>query len=540
MASDIILTGGRVYLGLAEGFAEAIAIKNGRIAAVGSAADIEAWKGLDTRVVDLRGRCALPGLNDAHMHLLPIGLGMKEINLRTEDGVDRIDEILARVAKAAAQAKAGEWIRGRGYDHNELAEKRHPTAEELDQVAPDHPVFIQRTCGHIGVANTAALRAGGIGSDTPSPEGGLIERRDGELTGMLAERAMRFIIDVMPKASHEELVEAIERGGRFMLEQGFTSVMDAGVGMNMGMPEVLAYETAAEERRLPVRTWACLYGDPGGIVEEAHTLGYRAGREVGLLRYGAAKVFTDGSAGSLTAAMSTPYQVGDPENHGILCFSNKEVHERLRHFHELGYQLAIHAIGDVAIEQVLSGIEKADSAAYPIAGRRHRIEHCGFLTQNQMRRMSAAGIYPVPQPAFIYEFGDLYITNLGLERAQAGYPMRGWLKSGQFPAASSDAPVCSTDPFKNMYTMVTRKTRRGTVIAADQTLTMAEAVHAYTYCGAFSQFAESDLGRLVPGQKADIAILSEDIFTGPVDRLEADVRCDMTILNGAVVFDRSN
>lgn len=536
--ADTVLLNGRIFCGLAEGFVEALAIGDGKVLAMGSADEIAALQGPGTKVVDLAGRVAIPGLNDAHMHLIPLGLGMSEVNLRPEEGVRSIDEILSRIAVAAKAKKPGEWVFGRGYDHNELAEGRHPTAAELDRVAPDNPVYIKRTCGHVGVINGKAMQEAGIGHNTPSPDGGLIERRDNKLTGLLAESALRIVVEAMPRPSHAQLKAAIDKAGHYMLAQGFTSVMDAGVGMTAGMDEITAYEEAAREGALPLRTWVCIYGNADGIGDEAHAAGYRFGREVGLLRYGAMKVFGDGSAGGLTAAVSEPYIVGDPDNHGIFIYSDEKMHGYLAHYHKLGYQLAIHAIGDAAIEQVLSGIEKADSAEQPIRGRRHRIEHCGFLTDGQLARMASAGIDPVPQPVFIYEFGDLYVTNLGQERADASYPMRKWLDGGLAAAASSDAPVCATDPFKNLFTMVTRKTKRGTVIGGAETLSMEEAVHAYTALGAYTQFAEDRLGRLVPGQLADIAVLSQDIFSIPVEAVENEVRCDLTLLGGEVVFDR--
>jgi predicted amidohydrolase YtcJ len=536
--ADIIISGGRIFSGLAEGFVDALAIGGDRVLAAGPADEVMSLRGDGTRLIDLDGRVAIPGLNDAHMHLLLLGLGMKEVNLRAEEGVRSIDELLRRIADDVKTKKPGQWVVGAGYDHNELAERRHPTADELDRIAPDNPIYIKRTCGHIAVVNAQAMRAAGIGHNTPNPDGGLIERRDNRLTGLLAESAMRLVVAAMPKPSKAELVTAIEHAGQYMLAQGFTSVMDAAVGMAAGMDEIEAYEEAARSNRLPVRTWVCIYGNPDGIADVAHAAGHRFGREVGRLRYGAMKVFADGSAGGLTAAMSEPYSAGEPDNRGLFCFSEEEMHGLLARYHDLGYQLAIHAIGDAAIEQVLSGMEKAASAEKPIQGRRHRIEHCGFLSDDQLARMAAAGIDPVPQPIFIYEFGDLYIHNLGQARAGASYPMRRWLDAGLHPAASSDAPVSATDPFKNLFTMVTRKSKRGTVIGERERLTMEEAVHAYTYCGAFTQFAEGQVGRLVPGQAADIAILSHDIFAVEPEVVETQARCDMTILGGEIVFDR--
>ena len=535
---SLVLTGGRIFCGLNEGFVEAIAVASDRVIATGTAAAMAELAGPKTRVIDLAGRVAIPGLNDAHMHLLPLGLSMSEINLRPESGAGSIAEILRRVAERAKDAKPGEWIKGRGYDHNELTERRHPTAEELDRVAPNNPVCLTRTCGHVAIINTAAMRAAGIGHNTPSPDGGLIERRDNRLTGLLAERALRLIVEASPRPGKDELRDAIDRASRFMLSQGFTSVMDAAVGMVAGMDEIAAYEQMASDGTLPLRVWICVYGNSDGIGEEAHAAGYRFGREVGRLRYGAMKVFGDGSAGGLTAAMSEPYLVGDPDNRGIFCYTDEQMHDYLARYHGQGYQLAIHAIGDAAIEQVLSGIEKAGTPDNPVLGRRHRIEHCGFLSDSQIARMAAAGIDPVPQPVCMYEFGDLYLTNLGQARTEIAYPMRKWFDAGLHPAASSDAPVSTTDPFKNLFTMTTRMSNRHTVLGEAERLSMEEAVHAYTYFGAYTQFAEDRVGRLVPGQLADIEVLSQDIFACTADVLENGTQCDLTILGGDIVFDR--
>jgi len=316
--------------------------------------------------------------------------------------------------------------------------------------------------------------------------------------------------------------------------QGFTAVMDANVGMAGGIMEVAAYRAAQATGRLPVRVWVCLAGNPEGIADAAWAQGVRPGDGDDMLRWGAMKVFADGSAGGLTAAMFEPYRQGGT---GVFCFPEAAMHGLLDRYHREGWQLAIHAIGDAAIEQVLSGMEAADSAAMPVAGRRHRIEHCGFLSPSQMARMAARGIEPVPQPVFMYEFGDLYVTNLGEARAAAAYPMRSWLEAGQNPAASSDAPVSSTDPFQNLFTMVTRQTNKGTVIGAQEAISLEQAMHCLTYCGAYTQFAEDRRGRIRPGMLADIAVLSRDIFADGPEALR-DTRADLTLLGGKAVFDR--
>jgi len=199
--------------------------------------------------------------------------------------------------------------------------------------------------------------------------------------------------------------------------------------------------------------------------------------------------------------------------------------------------MAIHAIGDAAIEQVLSSYEKALAAA-PDSDRRHRIEHCGFVSADHIARMRAAGVYPAPQPIFIYDFGDLYHSVVGTERADASYPMRGWFNAGLKPSASTDAPVCDANPFLNIYTMLTRRTGKGTVLGGQERLTIDEALQAYTEYGAFAEKAETRKGRLVPGMLGDVAVFSRDMLTASPEEI-LDTRCDITIRGGEVVFDRN-
>lgn len=537
MPTDLLLSGGRIFLGLDQGETDALAIAGNRVVATGAAARDAGGPG--TRRIDLAGRLAVPAFNDCHMHLMSVGLGLEQINLRPEAGVRDIAAILARVRAAAAAKAPGEWILGRGYDHGELREGRHPSADELDAAAPDHPVYLVRTCGHVAVANTRALRAAGIGPETAAPPGGLIERRENRLTGLLAEQALRLVTAVMPEVSDARMVEAIERAGRHMLEQGVASVMDANVGPRRGLAEIDAYQAAKRDGRLPVRAYLCLYGhpEPEGIVRRAHAAGHTHLSGDDFLRIGPVKVFADGSAGGRTAAMSAPY-LGDggaaDGGHGVFVWDDATMHALLREAHDLGYQLAIHAIGDAAIEQVLTGMEKAGASP----DRRHRIEHCGFLTPAQRARMKARGILPVPQPVFIYEFGDLYIKVCGRDRALASYPMRTWMEEGHFPGASSDAPVSTTDPCKNLFTMTTRRTSKGTVLNAAEALSLPQAIAALTFNGAYVSKCEDRKGTLAPGMLADVTVLSRDPFRDGVEVLEHATRADITIVDGRVGFDR--
>ncbi|MFO0198947.1 MAG: amidohydrolase [Alphaproteobacteria bacterium] len=534
MQADLLCYNGSVFPGVGLGFSNALAIHSGRIIALGD--DAMAIAGPDTKRIDLAGRSAIPAFNEAHMHLLPYGLGLSQVNLRAEQ-VRSLDELLTRIRTAASDAPRGAWILGRGYDHGALDVGRHPDMAELDKAAPDNPVFITRTCGHMGVANSAAMRLAGIGHNTPDPEGGVIERKAGRLTGLFQERAMRLVRDVMPPPSEAEMVDAIERASLHLASLGFASATDMNVGMTAGMAEIDAYETAKRSGRLPVRMWQVLAGNPEGIAADAWAAGLRPMGGDDSLRWGAVKVFADGSAGGLTAAFFEPYLASAGGGTGVFTFPDETIHALLKLYHEQGWQLDIHAIGDAAIEQVLRGMEAADSPAHPFTGRRHRIEHCGFVTRDQRRRMLARGILPVPQPVFMYEFGDLYVRNLGMTRAEAAYPMKTWLDEGHHPAASSDCPVSTVDPFINLYTMLTRRTNKGSVLGEAERLTLAEALHCYSWCGAYTQFAEDRRGNLAIGMQADVAILSRDIFTLDGEEISS-VQVDATLRDGAPIFDR--
>ena len=524
MTADVILTGGRIFRGLHHGFTEALALRDGRVLALGGDALDAAGPG--TRRIDLAGRVAIPAFNEAHMHLLPFGLTLTQVKLRAEE-VRTLAEVQSRIRAAAETTPRGEWITGWGYDHGALDVKRHPTVSELDRAAPEHPVFIMRTCGHMGVANTAALRAAGIGHNTPDPEGGVIERRDGALTGLIQERALTLIKHAIPQPSQARMVDAIHAAGQHLAAQGFASATDMNVGMTAGLDEIAAYNAARPLQRM----WLVLAANPEGIAEAAAMQPWRPGDDPhSMLRWGGAKVFADGSAGGLTAAFFEPYLQGGT---GVFTFPTETIHELLARWHGRGWQLDIHAIGDAAIEQVLTGMEAAGATP----DRRHRIEHCGFVTRDQRRRMLARGIIPVPQPLFMYEFGDLYVRNLGEARTAAAYPMRTWLDEGHHPSASSDSPVCTTDPFLNLFTMVTRETNQGTILGAEQRLSIEEAVHCYTWCGAYSTFAEHTRGTLEPGMDADIAVLSQDIFACAPEALPI-TRADITLRGGVPIHDR--
>ncbi|MDP6346489.1 MAG: amidohydrolase [Alphaproteobacteria bacterium] len=536
--ADLILQGGRIFVGPDWGFAEALAIADDRIIAVGADSDLEGLAGPDSRVVDLQGRAAVPGFNDAHQHMLSLGLSLLEVDLRADE-VRALDELLRRIRQRAETIGPGQWVVGGRYDHFQLDVGRHPTRQELDAAAPGNPVFIVRACGHVAVANSLALRAAGIDETTPDPAGGQIIRRDGRLTGELREGARDPVKWVIPPQPPAALVEALEQAGKLYHRYGITSIMDAGVGLRQKMDDLDAFRDAHRQGRLPVRCYLSILGGSDGIQDTAGTAGLTTGSGDEYLKIGSVKLFADGSAGGRTAAMTEPYlNGGDGEEKGLLILSDDEMDHWVARYHGQGNQVSIHAIGDAAIEQSLNAIERAmagdDGAGHD---RRHRIEHCSFTTPAQIERMRRLGVLPAPQPVFIREFGDLYVDVLGHARPAASYPMRSWVEAGLSPASGSDAPVSDFDPMKNLHAMLTRETDRGIVLGPNQTIDLAEAVTTLTQNGAYASFSERVKGTLEPGMLADVAVLDSDIFDTPVEHLPA-CQCDMTILAGAVVYDR--
>ncbi|MHC1550589.1 amidohydrolase [Phyllobacterium sp. K27] len=534
--ADLVLHSGKIWTGYGNPIAEAISVLGNKVLASGSNTDIKASIGPDTRVVDLAGRFAMPGLNDAHLHLISTGLLRSKVDA-TPDAVPTRSMLLAALQARAAETPKGEWVTARGFDQTRYPDGRMPTARELDAALPDHPVSVTRACGHVTVVNSLALALAKIDIDTPDPDGGLIGREAGELTGMLAENAQNLVYNIQPTPSLADIVSAIETGGRHLLQFGITSCMDAAVGQVDGMTEIEAYRQAEGSGRLPVRVWATLLGDPGSsIVEPCHAMGLVTGSGSDMFRIGGVKIFTDGSAGGRTAWMRRPY-VGQPDNFGIQMLPDAQLFELVDRYAALGYTLVCHGIGDAAIDQLVHAYERV-RAANPQHTSRHRIEHCGYVDDAINKRMLQAGVLPAPQQAFIYDFGDAYVSVLGTERGLGSYPIGTWDRLGMRPSTGSDSPVCSPNPFPDLYAMLTRKTHKGTVMDASEILTYEQALRVYTENGAYSQGAEKLKGRLEPGMLADIAVFSSDLLTAEPEKILRQTHCEITILDGRIVYDR--
>jgi predicted amidohydrolase YtcJ len=528
--ADTILYNGTIWCGFEDGVCPALAIWQGRVLATGTDAEMRTLQGPQTAVIDLQGRFATPGLNDNHLHLMPLGISMDWVDA-SPAAAPTLAALQDALRERAATLPKGGWVMARGYDQVKLDIGRHPDRSELDAACPDHPVVLIRACGHVTLGNSLALDMAGVTLETPAPSGGVIEKVNGRLTGLLAENAQGLLRDAAPPPSVEDLIAAVERAGNYLLSRGITSCMDAAVGMVTGFSEIHAYHLALRDGRLPVRVWQVLLGDPGkSIVQDCFDAGLVSGVGCDMLRVGAVKIFLDGSAGGRTAWMKQPYP-GEDATHGVQILQTEVLEGLVTQYHNMGYRLACHAIGDGAIEQLITAYE-----AVQVPQRGHRIEHCGFSDDAQHKRMKAAGIVPVPQQVFVHDFGNSYVAVLGEDRALSCYPMRTWTDMGFKPSTGSDAPVCKPDPWPNLHNMVTRQTWNGTVMDADQCLSMEEALRAYTEYSAHSQDADGVKGRLVPGQLADIAVFSRNLLKATPDEVLKDTHCTMTLLGGKVVY----
>jgi len=532
-SADLLFINGQVItMDPARPAAEALATLGNRIAAVGAASDLAGLKGPATRVIDLGGASLLPGLVDAHCHLAGYGMYLAGVDCRYP-AVHSIADIQEKIRQAAGATPPGQWIRGWAYDHKKLREGRHPTRWDLDAVAPRHPAVVHRTCFHIAVANSRALELCGIAAETPDPKGGRILRdEDGQPNGVLVDAALERL-GGLAEPSPDELRRALIEGARGFLPHGVTSIHDAG---GRGPAQVQAAVAARRAGDLNVRVYMLLWSSAAAEETYSSFLGTRIGTGFGddWLRIGHFKLMADGSSSGPTAAMRAHYD-SNPEDSGLLYYSQEEVTELFSRAYRCGYQSTAHAVGDRAVEVVVNGIEAATAGAEPLPVP-PRIEHCGFVDPDLLRRIKSLDIMPIPQPAFIYDFGDGYLRDYG-SRTRYMFACRSFFDSGIVAAASSDCPVTSPNPMLGIYTAMTRRTRTGQVVGPEEAISLEEALRMYTVHGALASGEADRKGSLTVGKLADLTVLSDPILAVGTETIK-DVVNVMTVVDGRVVFER--
>ncbi|HEV2782390.1 MAG TPA: amidohydrolase [Actinophytocola sp.] len=451
-------------------------------------------------VSDLQGATVLPGFIDAHVHLTWAGLTEGGVTIA---GATRVDDALAIIADAAAARPAGEWVEIHGYDQRVLG--RHLTAAELDPISRGRHVVLLHTSGHAGVVNTAVLdRLPGVPHDN----------------GLLGDAGLTAMRGVRPPYPVAEIADAIERSARTCRSEGVTAAAEAGIGVHGGLisysgAEAAAFQLLADTGRLPIRVRLMVAAEalhplathPSDGIARGIDLGLRTGFGGDRLSLGAIKMFTDGGMGPRTAALSAPYAGSD--HSGDLFTDPDVIHGYVRDGHRAGWQLAIHAIGDRAVDLALDALEAAQTA-HPRPDARHRIEHAGLVRPDQLPRFAAVGATAVVQPSFLWYFGDDYAAIMGEDRMAWLYRGKSFLNHGIPLVASSDRPVTPGAPLRAIQFMVTRTSSSGRLIGPDEPVTVDAALRAYTSNAAHACRWESVLGSVTPGKHADLVVLGDD------------------------------
>jgi predicted amidohydrolase YtcJ len=535
--ADLLFINGNIYtVNGKQPHAEAVAVKADRIVFVGKNTAAQKYKGAKTRVVDLHGATMVPGMTDAHYHF--IGVGQREMNLNLE-GITNLQDFLAKVKARVDQAKPGEWITGRGWIETFWTPRVFPTRWDLDQVAPNNPVFLGRADGHGAVANSMALRLAEITKDTKDPFGGQIlrDKQTGEPVGMLLDNAQGFVTRKIPPTPQANIEQAIVLANKRSIELGWTQVQDPGGSFD----DVELYKKLYGEGKLKIRIYKAVYG-PGPQAQRLLRDGPLMEAFDNRLNVRAIKVVSDGALGSRGAALLAPYSDA-PDSSGFLRVKDEDLLPMLREALQKGIQVETHAIGDAANRFVLDEYEKALKAVpageRKIKNPRWRIEHSQIVNPADIPRFAKLGIIPSMQPS--HAIGDLHFapSRLGIDRLKGAYAWNSFIKSGVVVPGGSDAPVERGEPMIEFYAAVARKDMKG--FSGDgwhpeEAVTREQALKMFTIWPAYVAFEEEMRGSIAVGKLADFTVLSADIMKIPeMDILKT--HCLMTVINGEVVFE---
>jgi hypothetical protein len=526
-AADLIVTGGRVWTGNPDApWAEAVAVRGDRIVAVGSRADVESLSGSDTRVIDAAGGLVTPGFIDAHVHFLDGGLNLLSVQLRD---AATPEEFIRRIGDFAEQVPVGTWILGGDWDHT-LWGGELPRRDWIDSVTADHPVFVQRLDGHMGLANGAALRAAGVEDAARDVEGGEVVRYDdGRPTGLVKDNAMGLVTRAIPTSSAAESERALEAAMRYVAARGVTSVTHMGTWGDLAV-----FRRAHDAGRLTTRIHACT---PLSQWKRLRDEVAASGRGDEWLRIGCLKGYVDGSLGSHTAAFFEPF-ADAPDDTGLLVNDPEDLYRWTHGADAAGLQVAVHAIGDRANRiqlDVYERVERENGAR----DRRFRIEHAQHLAPSDIPRFAELGVIPSMQPYHAIDDGRWAEGVIGHDRARTTYAFRSLLDAGARLAFGSDWFVAPATPLEGIYAAVTRRTLDGKNPDGwfpEQKITVEEALAAYTRDAAYAAFEEDLKGSIEVGKLADLVVIDRDITTTPPDEINRAV-VRTTIVGGNVVFD---
>lgn len=530
-SADIVFRNGVVWSGVADSeTATALAIVDDRIMRVGSDGDIDALIGSGTREVDLEGRLIVPGFIDNHTHFMNGGFQLASVDLRD---AATPEEFARRIGEFARDLPEGRWITGGDWDHEQWGGEL-PRAEWIDQLTPNHPVFVRRLDGHMGLANSLALEQAGITIETADPDGGTIVRdpSTGEAAGILRDNAMGLVSRLIPERSEAELDEAFARAQQHALARGVTMINDMGAWSHLE-----TYRRVQGRGELDMRIYSFV---PLGTWQRLETYVEREGRGDDRLAWGALKGFVDGSLGSTTAWFYDPY-TDSPETSGLLTTDTTALRQWVVDADAAGLHVTVHAIGDRANDWLLDVFDEA-AENNGERDRRFRIEHAQHLTPEAIDRMNEQHVIPSMQPYHAIDDGRWAENRIGPDRLQTTYPFRSLLGADARLTFGSDWTVAPIDPLLGIYAAVTRRTIDGANPdgwVPEQIISVEEALHAYTSANAYASYRESDLGTLEEGRIADLVVLSDNLLEIDPVRIP-DLLVDMTVVGGEVVFERAD
>ena len=525
-----VLANGRIYTMDAMGtVAEALVVRDGRVAFAGRLADVNPAVG-ESRI-DLGGRAVLPGLTDAHGHLMYLARG----RLTLDAGGARSEEAIAgKVGEAVARSRPGDWISGRGWDQNLWPGRQFPTKASLDRVAPRNTVALVRVDGHATWCNSAALQASGVTRDTPDPTGGIVVKdAGGEPTGLLVDTAQRLVQRAEPLPSEERFDEAVRDAIGECLAAGLTGIHEMGATLFA----LASYRRLVERGQFPFRNYAAV----AGRSEETWAHYRERGPEEigdGQVMVRAFKLLSDGALGSRGAALHSPY-CDDPENRGLLLIPAEELSRLAGEAMERGFQVCVHAIGDRANTLTLDTFERVLAERPEARALRPRVEHAQILAESDIPRFRRLGVLPSMQPTHCTSDMEWAAERLGPERLRGAYAWRSLLDTGAIIAGGSDFPVESPNPFHGIYAAVARRPLSGDRRdwQPGQRMTRDEAVRAFTAWNAHASHQEGEVGALAPGRRADLIVCSDDVFACEEQRI-AGIVPELTMLGGGVVYRR--
>jgi predicted amidohydrolase YtcJ len=532
--ADLLLRDGHIVtLDGSRGVVSAMAIRDGRILALGDNNSLAGCASSRTQLLDLHGHTVLPGLIDVHTHAME---WVKSI-LRGEidagyPTVHAISEVTKAVGDRAATLPQGQWIVGSGWDDSKLAEHRYITRQDLDTVSAGHPVYLKHVSGHMGVANSAALKLANIAKATPDPQGGVIERdASGEPTGILKDTAMGLIAGILPGDPPDIDVRAARLVSDKAAEVGLTTIHD----IFLGPDEMRGYQEARRRGWLKVRVQMSPRIGSIADAEKLAEMGVHTGFGDDVLKFGAAKMFADGGMGARTVAIYPPGVIGEPNNLGVLRWTPADMLKAHLLAAGAGWQLETHAIGDRAIDEVLDSYA-AVIKQLGLKDARFRIVHAGISTPAVQKRMHELNVVIDGNPPFVYWIGS-WFQKYGPERVRWSYPAKSYIENGIIEAAGSDVSVTPISPWWGIWAAIVRKDlQTGQILAPEERIPIEQALTLYTRNGAYAGFEEDRKGALERGKLADFIVVDRDVLSVPSDELK-EVKVLQTFVGGQNVYD---